>query len=231
MRPIRSKLFLLLIVSGFLLSSLSCGHDQQLVSISIQPPTETFGAANIPVNEDAGLNVQLRALGSYIHPPVTKDITAQVTWTSNTPQMVTVDSAGLITATGEACGNTLISATVQTNHSSGNISSSGAIVTGNMTANVVCSTTTMSQPGLTVKFAGTGSGVITSSPLGLSCAGTCSASLPGHGRIVLTAKPNGSEFAGWTGCDSASGLVCIINHSASERAVSVTFNPSTASIR
>ncbi|MGA8153509.1 MAG: hypothetical protein WB952_21335 [Terriglobales bacterium] len=116
----------------------SCGHEQQLVSITIQPTTETFGAANIPVPADAGLHTQLRALGSYIHPPVTKDITAEATWASNTPQIVTVDSTGLITATGQACGNSLVSATVTTNKSAGNISSSGAAVTGTMTANVVC---------------------------------------------------------------------------------------------
>ena len=118
----------------------SCGHDQQLVSIDIQPSTETFGDSNTPVPADAGLNVQLRALGNYIHPPVTKDITDQVTWSSNTPQMVTVNSTGLITATGGSCGNTLISATVTTNKSAGNLSSSGALVTGTMTANVVCFT-------------------------------------------------------------------------------------------
>jgi hypothetical protein len=119
----------------------SCGHDQQLVSIDIQPGVETFGAVNIPVNQDAGLQVQLKAMGNYIHPPVTKDITGQVGWTSNTPQMVTVNSTGLITATGDACGNTLITATVTTNRSAGGISSSGAEVTGTMTATVVCPTT------------------------------------------------------------------------------------------
>ncbi len=56
----------------------SCAHEQQLTSITVQPTTETFGAADIPVSADAGLNVQLRALGSFIHPPVTKDITDQV---------------------------------------------------------------------------------------------------------------------------------------------------------
>jgi hypothetical protein len=116
----------------------SCGHEQQLVSISIQPTIETFGAANIPLSSDAGLNVQLKAVGSYIHPPVTKDITDQATWASNTPQMVTVNSTGQITATGDACGGTLITATVTTNKSIGNISSSGAAVIGTMTANVVC---------------------------------------------------------------------------------------------
>jgi len=124
-----------------------CGHEQQLVSIAVQPTTETFGAANIPVSADAGLNVQLKAMGSYIHPPVTKDITDQVTWASNTPQMVTVSSAGVITATGKACGNTLITATVVTNKSAGNISSSGAEVTGTMTANVICFTGSVSRSG------------------------------------------------------------------------------------
>jgi hypothetical protein len=134
------KCFKWILLSAAFLCLPGCGHEQQLVSIEIQPSTETFGAANIPVIEDAGANVQLRAIGTYIHPPVTKDITNSVVWASNTPGMVTVNSTGLITATGQACGGTLISATVTTNHSVGNLGSSGAIVTGNMTANVVCFT-------------------------------------------------------------------------------------------
>jgi len=65
-----------LIISAIaLLSVASCGDKQELVSITIQPAVETFGASNIPVIDDAGANVQLRALGTYVHPPVTKDIT------------------------------------------------------------------------------------------------------------------------------------------------------------
>jgi len=129
----------LLLICPAALALLSCGHDQQLVSINVVPSVETFGAATIPVSQDAGLNVQLKALGSYIHPPVTKDITNQVTWFSNTPQMVTVNSTGLITATGQACGGTIISATVTKNSSDGGLTSAGAVVVGSMTANVVCS--------------------------------------------------------------------------------------------
>ena len=130
-----------LFLAAFLLSTMSaCGHDQQLESITIIPAVENFGSTKTPVIDDAGLNVQLRALGSYIHPPVTKDITSQVTWTSNTPQMVKVDANGVITATGLACGGTIIFATVVTNHSDGAISSTGALVTGSMTANVICPT-------------------------------------------------------------------------------------------
>jgi hypothetical protein len=128
----------------------ACGHDQQLISITVQPATQNFGATNIPVSANAGANVQLRALGTYIHPPVTKDITSQVTWNSNTPQMVTVSSTGLLTATGLACGSALVSATVTTNKSTGNLSSSGAIVTGNMTANVICFTAAGHAPVVTV---------------------------------------------------------------------------------
>lgn len=130
-----------LFLAAFLVSTMSaCGHDQQLVSITVIPAVETFGSTTTPVNQDAQGQVQLRALGSYIHPPVTKDITSQVTWTSNTPDMVTVNPTGLIMPTGLACGGTIISATVVTNHSEGAISSTGALVTGSMTANVVCFT-------------------------------------------------------------------------------------------
>ena len=120
------------------LGLLSCGHEQQLTAITIHPDQETFGAANIPVFLDAGLTVQLRALGSYIHPPVTKDITNDVVWTSNDTQMVTVTASGVLTATGQSCGSALVTATVTTNHSTGNRDSTGAIVTGTMTASVIC---------------------------------------------------------------------------------------------
>lgn len=135
-----TRTFQVLMLGLFTLGLINCGHDQQLVSIAVQPEKESFGAGNIPVSANAGATVQLRALGSFIHPPVTKDITDQVTWDSNTPDIVTVSSTGLLTATGVACGDALVTATVTTNRSSGNIDSSGALVTGSMTASVVCPT-------------------------------------------------------------------------------------------
>ena len=205
----------------------SCGHNQQLSDLSIQPATETFGAANIPVIADAGLSVQLRALGDYIHPPVTKDITDQVTWASNDTQMVTVSATGLLTAVGLSCGSSLVSATVNTNKSTGNLSSSGAIVTGYMTASVVCFTggSGGSGPILTVNFAGNGSGIVTSSPPGLGCASNpCSATFTSGTAVTLTATPNGSTFGGWLNCDNANGQVCTINSLTANRTVTVTFN-------
>jgi hypothetical protein len=214
-------------VSTVLVSLSSCGHDQQLISITIQPASETFGASNIPVIANAGAQVQLRALGSYIHPPVTKDITSQVTWNSNTPQMMTVDSSGLLTVTGLACGATLISATVNKNSSDGGISSSGAIVTGYMTGNVVCFTSSGGGgPLLALKFAGLGSGTVTSNPGGLSCSASCATQVfPIGKQLTLTATPTGtSSFGSWQGCDSPGTTnPCTLTLSA-DRIVTVSFN-------
>ena len=220
------RVFLFRSVAGLvavcsLLAMLSCAHDQQLVGITIKPETENFGAA------DPALNVQLRALGTYIHPPVTKDITSQVTWASNTTNMVMVTSGGLLSPAGFACGNALVSATVLTNHSSGNRSSSGAIVTGYMTANVACLSTT--GPILTVDFLGTGTGNITSAPPGLSCAstaGSCSAGFVSGTPIMLTAQPTGTSTSViWgSGCPSPNGLKCTIPSLSANTTVTVTFN-------
>lgn len=221
---------ILVTVAMVLVSLSSCGRDQQLVSISIQPPSETFGASNIPVSADAGLQVQLRALGAYIHPPVTKDITSQVTWNSNTPQMMTVDASGLVTVTGLTCGATLVSATVNKNSSDGGISSSGAIVTGYMTGNVVCFSSSSGgggggNPVLTLAFSGSGSGTVASSPSGFSCSTSCFTQLfPFNTSVTLTATPNGtSSFGGWSGCDSSATTTCTLIMNAN-RTVTVTFN-------
>ena len=220
----------LVFIASIFLSLSSCGRDQELVGISIQPTSETFGASNIPVSSDAGLQLQLRALGTYIHPPVTKDITSKVTWTSNTPQMVTVNSAGVITVTGATCGATLISATVTTNSSSGGISSSGALVTGFMTANVVCFTASgggAGSPALTVTFAGNGSGTVTSSPTGLSCSSpnACLAQFASGSTVTLTATPNGgSVFGSWAFCDTPNSTNPCDVTMTTNRTVTATFN-------
>ncbi len=215
----------LVAVAGMLLGVNSCGHSQQLVSIQVQPPVQTIGTSTTPIIQDAGVQVQLRALGTYIHPPVTKDITSDVTWSSNTPQMFTVNSTGLLTATGNSCGATLVSATVSTNSSSGGISSSGAVVTGYMTANVVCFTGT--GPTVTVDFAGTGSGMISSSPPGLGCSSTagssCTGSFPTGSSVTLTAIPNGT-FGGWAGCTIAAGTTCTLQNLTNNVTVTATFN-------
>jgi hypothetical protein len=223
---------LLILIASSLLAVSSCGDPQELVSITIQPGTETFGASNIPVAADAGLQVQLRALGTYVHPPVTKDITSQVTWTSNDPQMITVNSSGLATATGFSCGGTLVSATVQTNADGSGVSSSGAVVTGYMTANVVCFTSTGSgggaaEPTLTVDFSGSGTGTVTSSSSGFSCSSTavsCIDSFPSGTPVTLIATAVApSTFGGWSGggCTGTANCVLLLQ---SDTIVTATFN-------
>lgn len=219
------SIVILVAAASMLLGLNSCAHNQELVSIAIQPGTETVGASNVPVIQDTGFQVQLRALGTYIHPPVTKDITSQATWNSNTPQMFTVTPGGLLTATGDSCGATLVSATVNTGNSSGGISSSGAVVTGYMTANVVCFSGT--GPTVTVDFAGTGSGTISSSPPGLGCSSTagssCTGSFPTGSSVTLTADPNGT-FGGWAGCTINAGTTCTLQDLTNNVTVTATFN-------
>jgi len=66
---------------------------------------------------------------------------------------------------------------------------------------------------LNVTRTGTGSGVVTGDPGGISCGSACSASYwPSESTIVTltaTADP-GSTFTGWTGCGSVSGSTCIV---------------------
>jgi hypothetical protein len=225
------NLFALILLCAVTLLLPSCARDQELVSIQVQPAVQTDGASNIPVIDNAGSQVQLRALGSYIHPPVTKDITNQVTWFSNTPQMFTVTSGGLLTATGDACGGTLVSATLATNKSAGGLSSSGAVVTGYMTANVVCPTSNTgggsNAAALTLTFSGTGSGTVTSNPSGLSAAspGPDVASFPIGSTVLLTATgTNGANFVSWVGCDTLGTTNPCSVTMTGNRTVTVTFN-------
>jgi hypothetical protein len=222
----------LIIAAIALFSVSSCGNPQELVSISVQPGTETVGAANTPLSADLGFAVQLTAQGSYIHPPVTKDITNQVTWASNTPQMFTVNSTGLLTATGATCGSTLVSATVTTNADASGLSSSGANVTGYMTASVVCFVGSgggsgAGEPTLTLNFAGGGTGTVIVSPSEFSCASTevqCVTSFPTDTTVVLTATPVApSVFGGWSGGGCTGTATCTILLE-TDTIVTATFN-------
>src|ERR1700722_18633195 len=82
-------------------------------------------------------------------------------------------------------------------------------------------TTTSYQ--LTVKLAGTSTGTVTSSPAGISCAPTCTASFAAGTVVKLTAKAgSGAFFAGWSGACTGSST-CTLTMNASET-VTATFN-------
>lgn len=76
---------------------------------------------------------------------------------------------------------------------------------------------------------GTGSGVVTSMPVGIQCAsGTCSGAFPGGTMLTLTAAPDAtSYFTGWTGACTGSARTCTVQL-ASDVQISATFgNPSS----
>jgi predicted carbohydrate-binding protein with CBM5 and CBM33 domain len=78
---------------------------------------------------------------------------------------------------------------------------------------------------LSVTKAGTGSGTVTSNPVGVSCGSTCSASFNSGTAVTLTAAPaTGSTFAGWSGACTGTGS-CITTMTAA-RTVTATFNTS-----
>ena len=110
---------------------------------------------------------------------------------------------------------------------SGCTSSSGTSCTVNLTAaKTVAVTYTPSNYGLTVTK--TGSGAVTSSPAGIDCGATCSASFTNGSSVTLTASPAaGYVFSSWTGCTSASGTNCSVTMSAA-KAVVANFAPATS---
>jgi phospholipase C len=83
---------------------------------------------------------------------------------------------------------------------------------------------------LSVSIGGTGSGAVSSNPMGISCQPTCSASFAPGAQVVLSEIPAGtSTFAGWGGACSSSGTnpSCTVTLSASQQ-VTATFNMQAA---
>jgi ABC-type phosphate transport system substrate-binding protein len=79
---------------------------------------------------------------------------------------------------------------------------------------------------LTVSKTGSGGGTVTSSPAGISCGGVCGAKFKKGEVVTLTESPeSGSEFKGWTGCESEeeSGKKCKVTISAA-KSVSAKFD-------
>jgi hypothetical protein len=78
--------------------------------------------------------------------------------------------------------------------------------------------------GLTVTEAGTGTGTVTSSPAGINCPGTCSASFNSGTSVTLTETPGGnSTFSAWSGACSGSSGTCSVTVS-SATSVTATFS-------
>jgi|GEM_PF-1953325 len=114
-----------------LLNLSSCARNQHLVGITVTPTgstiTQSFGEV---------VGTQFTALGSYIHPPETKDITNSAVWTTDSPSIITVDPnhPGLVNTTGQGCGTNLgVTASV---YSDPGDPSAGSVVVGSATISV-----------------------------------------------------------------------------------------------
>jgi subtilisin family serine protease len=75
---------------------------------------------------------------------------------------------------------------------------------------------------VTVIKAGTGTGTVTSTPIGINCAASCTAQFSGGTTVTLTPTPDGgSVFAGWSGGSCAGTGIC---QATIDATVTATFN-------
>ena len=105
-----------------------------------------------------------------------------------------------------------------------------------MTANTTVTATFNTSGGggggtftLSIVKNGDGTGVVSTSPAGIDCGGTCSASFPAGTTITLFAGPTTGEFTGWSG-DGCSGVGnCVLTLNANTT-VTATFTIPTLTI-
>jgi hypothetical protein len=186
-----------------LLSLASCARDQQLVAITIQPAAATFLGPN------AGGQILFTAIGSYIHPPVSKDITSQVTWKTDVPQIINVNG-GVVTTTGGGCGIANISASTTMGTGNGRGLAIGyATVTVDDVTISNCPGGSATQGSVVVSLSG--SGTVVSTPAGINCpTGACGALFPVGSSVVLNATPGtGATSVAWSGNCTPSGNTCV----------------------
>ena len=206
-----------LVAVGAALSLPSCGHDQKLVSLTVQP-----SAGFIFSQAAAGATGQFTATASYIHPPATKDVTSQATWAVDDD--VVGINAGVVTTNGN-CGTANVSATMpEGTGGASNIVIGYSFVTVNNPAVATC-------PGggtegtLSVQISPPGTGTVTSLTYGINCPSvSCIAVVPVGASVALTATPaTGETFLSWQGCTTSSTNSCTVTIPTGGAGVVATF--------
>jgi hypothetical protein len=204
----------LIVTATVFLSLSSCAYNQHLVSIAIQPSGATFGAA------DPTLFVDFKAFGTYVHPPQTKDITTQVTWQTDTPQVAQVTGLGVVSP-NIGCGTAEVFATFR-DGSNDVVSNSAHIIVDGPASQGCPQGGVLSNLAVTIGAGGTGT--ITSSPAGINCGATCAAQFTTGTTVTLTATPTSPSISvSWANCDTSSGTACTVFLQA-DRIVTATFN-------
>jgi hypothetical protein len=208
----------LITAATFLFSLSSCAYNSHLQSIQVQPTSGTFGAT------DPSLFFQFKAFGSYSHPPRNVDITNQVNWQSDNPQVVQVTNAGVVSPSPDlGCGLANIFATLQDGNNL--VVSNSAAVTVNGPSSLGC-TPAGNPPILTVNFSGTATGTVVSSPAGINCStpSSCNAQFTAGTTVTLTGTPTGTSMSvSWNGCNSSTGFTCTVLMENSNVSVTATF--------
>jgi phospholipase C len=85
-------------------------------------------------------------------------------------------------------------------------------------------TATFNGPLLTVSLAGTGTGTVTSNPVGINCGSICSWNFTFGTQVTLTEMPGGtnSTFAGWSVSSCGSNSTCMVTMNGNQQ-VTATF--------
>lgn len=212
-----SAVTVLVVTACTLLSLSSCARNQHLVSILIQPGNGTFFSV------DPSAFFLYKAYGTYRHPPKTLEITNQVKWQTDNPQVVQFTAAGVVSP-NLGCGVAQIFATM---HDSPNdIVSNQVSITVNGPSSQGCPSSTVTDV-LAVSLNIPADGVVTSSPPGIICGGAanqCTWAFQSGATVSLTAAPQtGHTFVGWSGCDVPSALNCLMTMNG-DRVLSASFN-------
>ena len=194
---------------------LSCMHERKLVAIAIHPLAFTFPTP------DPSVQGVFTALGSYIHPPDTRDITAKVTWKTDVPQLLQINAGVVSPQPGNVCGIADVSASM---NDGGNLIIGYATVIVDDPTNPLCPGGSQTTGVVTVALVG--SGTVTSSPSGISCpAQSCGAQFTVGDTIVLTGTPTGSSTSvTWKGCDQTNGTTCSVLVQKGSIGLTATFN-------
>lgn len=157
------------------------------------------------------------------------DLTLQVTTSGTGTGTVTSNPSGI--NCGSSCSAKFSSGTVVTlsaTPASGSVfagwGGGGCSGTGTctvtMTANTTVTATFNSSGGggggtftLTVTKTGDGTGVVSTTPAGIDCGSTCSASFPAGTAITLFAGPLQGQFSGWSGggCSGVGNCMLTLN--------------------
>jgi uncharacterized repeat protein (TIGR02543 family) len=214
-----------LVAVGAVLSLPSCGNAKKLVNLQVQP-----GLATYP-SPDSG-KVDFSAIGTYIHPPSTEDITTKVTWSTDVPELLTLSADGLAEAvapSGAGCGIADIIATAKEGTGgSGNIVIGYATVTVQDITDPRCPGGTSTQAVVIVSLGGpNGAGTVTSVPAGINCpSAACGAQFTVGTTIALIATPSagGHTFVGWTGACTTTATTCSILVPTAGANATATFN-------